>query len=67
MAGIDPYDHDKAGTGSVGACYLYKRFNSIGETSDLIVAEYVGRPATANEFYENIRMLLEYFKATALY
>jgi hypothetical protein len=67
IGGIDPYDHDKAGTGSVGSCYIYKRFNSIGETSDIIVAEYVGRPPTANEFYENIRMLLEYYSATALY
>jgi hypothetical protein len=67
IAGIDPYDHDRSGTGSVGACYIYKRFTSFSETYNMIVAEYVGRPAKAKDFYENCRRLLEYYNAKALY
>jgi hypothetical protein len=67
IGGIDPYDHDRSMTGSVGACYIYKRFSDFSETYNLIVAEYVGRPPKAKEFYENCRRLLEYYGARALY
>lgn len=67
IGGIDPYDHDKSNTGSLGSCIIYKRFNTVGETYNMVVAEYTGRPATANEFYENIRKLLTYYNGTALY
>jgi len=33
----------------------------------MIVAEYTGRPATAEMFYENVRKLLVYYNARAMY
>lgn len=67
IAGIDPYDFDESTTTSLGAIYVYKRFKRMGETYNMIVAEYVGRPETADDFYEQCRLLLEYYNATALY
>lgn len=67
IAGIDPYDHDQASSGSLGSCFIFKRFQSFESYYDMPVAEYTGRPDTADEFYENVRKLLLYYKATALY
>jgi len=67
IAGIDPYDHDKSGTNSLGSTLIYKRFQTFEKYHDLVVAEYTGRPETANEYYENVRRLLLYYNATALY
>jgi hypothetical protein len=67
IAGIDPYDHDKSLTNSLGSCIIYKRFQDFESYYDLPVAEYTGRPETAEEYYENVRNLLQYYKATALY
>ncbi len=33
----------------------------------MVVAEYTGRPATAEQFYENVRRLLMYYNAKLLY
>lgn len=66
VAGCDPYDHDKSGTNSLGSTFIYKRFQSF-EQYDIIVAEYTGRPATAEEYYENVRKLLTYYNARLLY
>ena len=67
IAGIDPYDHDQSGTNSLGSCFIYKRVQNLEEYSDIIVAEYTGRPASADEFYENVRKLLIYYNARAMY
>lgn len=67
IAGIDSYDYDQSGTNSLGSCIIYKRFQNFEEYYDLPVAEYTGRPATAEIFYENIRKLLTYYNATAMY
>lgn len=67
IAGNDPYDHDTSQTGSLGSTFIYKRFNTIEAYNDVIVAEYTGRPATAEEYYENVRRLLEYYNAKMLY
>lgn len=67
IAGIDSYDYDQSGTNSLGSCIIYKRVQSIESYSDIIVAEYTGRPNTAEEFYENVRKLLIYYNATAMY
>jgi len=67
IAGIDPYDHDKSNTDSLGSCFIYKRIQGFEKFYDLPVAEYTGRPETANEFYDNVRKLLKYYGATALY
>lgn len=66
IAGIDPYDHDQSGTNSLGSCIIYKRFQDFESYSDIIVAEYTGRPATAEMFYENVRKLLIYYNARAM-
>lgn len=67
IAGIDSYDFDQSTTTSLGSCFIYKRFQNFEEYSDIIVAEYTGRPASANDFYENVRKLLLYYNATAMY
>ena len=61
IAGCDPYDHDQSGTGSIGSTLIYNRLTK------KIVAEYSGRPETANEYYEIVRRLLMYYNATILY
>ena len=67
IAGMDPYDHDQAGTNSLGSMFIYKRFQSFEEYYDIIVAEYTGRPSTAEEYYENARKLLLYYNARLMY
>jgi hypothetical protein len=67
IAGLDPYDHDKSGTNSLGSLWIYKRIQEFDEYYELPVAEYTGRPNTANEYYENVRKLLLYFNATLMY
>ncbi|MHA1198100.1 MAG: hypothetical protein ACTSQF_01900 [Candidatus Heimdallarchaeaceae archaeon] len=67
VIGCDPYDHDKSNTGSLGSAIVYKRFQGFEAYYDLPVAEYTGRPDTADEFYEKVRALSLYYKATILY
>lgn len=67
IIGCDPYDHDSATTTSLGSCIVYKRFQNFESYYDLPVAEYTGRPETADEFYENVRKLAIYYKAKVLY
>ena len=68
IAGNDPYDMDAAETSvSLGSTFIYKRFQNFEEYYDIIVAEYTGRPETADEYYENVRKLLIYYNATLLY
>lgn len=63
----DPYDHDQSGTNSLGSVFVYKRFQNFENYYDLIVAEYTGRPSTAEEFYENVRKLAIYYNARIMY
>lgn len=68
VAGIDPYDQDKAENSvSYGSIFIYKRFVHAGQTYNLPVAEYTGRPDFANDFYEQCRRLLEWYQCRALY
>lgn len=67
IGGTDPYDFDKSGTNSLGSTFIYKRFQTFEGNYETIVAEYTGRPDTANDYYENVRKLLLYFNATLLY
>lgn len=67
IGGCDPYDHDQSGTNSLGSTFIYKRFQNFEEYYDIIVAEYTGRPATAEDYYENVRKLLLYYNARLLY
>jgi len=67
IIGVDPYDHDQAGTDSLGSAIVYKRFQGFEEYYDLPVAEYTGRPETADEFYEQVHLLSSYYNARVLY
>lgn len=67
IAACDPYDHDKSGTDSLGSVFIYKRFQTFEYSYDTLVAEYTGRPETAEEFYETVRKLLTYYHANVLY
>lgn len=67
IAGTDPYDHDQSTTDSLGSIFIYKRFQNFESYYDMIVAEYTGRPDSADEFYETVRKLLIYYNATCLY
>lgn len=63
----DPYDHDHSTTTSLGSVIIYKRFQNFESYYDLPVAEYTGRPDTAEEFYEIVRRLVKYYNAKLLY
>lgn len=63
----DPYDFDQSGTNSLGSCFIYKRFQDFENYYDIIVAEYTGRPQTAEEFYENVRKLIIYYNGRLMY
>jgi len=67
VIGVDPYDHDTSTTDSLGSCFVYKRFQNFESYYDLIVAEYTGRPDTADEFYEKVRLLSLYYNAEIMY
>ena len=61
LAGTDPYDHDESTTSSLGSTFI------INKLTNRIVAEYTGRPDTANQYYENVRRLLKFYNAKCLY
>lgn len=44
----DPYAHDEGS--SLGAAYVIKRPNNMSQPDDMIVASYVGRPPTQDEY-----------------
>lgn len=67
IGGCDPYDHDDSFTNSLGSTFIFKRVR-VGEAwTDVIVAEYSGRPDTAEEYYENVRKLLTFYNARLLF
>lgn len=67
IMGVDSYDFDESSTTSLGSCFVYKRFQNFESYYDIIVAEYTGRPKTAQEFYENVRKLAVYYNARIMY
>lgn len=58
----DPYGVEGFG-GSLGSSYVIKRVNPISKPDDLIVASYVGRPDTQDEYNHNLFKLAEYYNA----
>jgi len=61
IAGADPYDQDKSTTESLGSAFI---MNSVtGE----VVAEYTGRPDRADDYWEQLRLLLLYYDAKLNY
>jgi hypothetical protein len=61
IAGTDPYDHDESQTNSLGSTFI------MNVLTERIVAEYTGRPATADEYYEGVRRMLVYYNAECNY
>ena len=67
IGGCDPYDHDQSFTNSLGSTFIFKRVKAGEAWNDVIVAEYSGRPDTAEEYYENVRKLLIFYNARLLF
>jgi hypothetical protein len=67
VGSCDPYDHDKSTTDSLLSCFIYKRTTPGYGQGDIIVAEYTGRPNTAEEAYEIVRLLAIYYHCNILY
>ncbi len=58
----DPYGQNQsADSMSLGALYIIKRVNNISTPDDMIVASYVGRPNTQDEYNKNLFMLADYY------
>lgn len=58
----DPYAQDGYGQ-SLGAAYVIKRINPFSKPDDMIVASYIGRPDTQDEYNYNLFLLAEYYNA----
>ena len=67
IIGLDPYDHDESFTNSLGSMFVFKRYQPGEAWSDVIVAEYSGRPSTAEEYYENVRKLAVMYNARVMF
>jgi hypothetical protein len=61
IAGIDTYDDDESGTNSLGSIQI------LDMLTDEIVAEYTGRPPSANAFFEKCWKLLTFYNAVGNY
>lgn len=59
----DPYAQDGGSGKSLGAAYVIKRVNPISKPDDMIVASYIGRPDTQDEYNYNLFLLSEYYNA----
>jgi hypothetical protein len=61
IAGGDPIDDDASTTNSLASIFI------MDILTDRIVAEYTGRPRTANEYYETCLRLLKFYNAILNY
>lgn len=61
IIGNDPVDDDESETLSLMSSFVLDLW------TDIIVAEYTGRPSTTNEYYENLRKLALFYNATIMY
>lgn len=63
----DPYSHDSSldkANMSLGATYVIERINNITKSKgDVIVASYVGRPKSQDEYNENLFKLAQFYNA----
>lgn len=67
ILGVDPYDHDESFTNSLGSTFVFKRVRAGEAWNDVIVAEYSGRPSTAEEYYENVRKLAVMYNGRVMF
>jgi len=62
LVGVDPYAQDKSeNSSSLGSTLVYDK------VTNRLVAEYTARPATMNDYYENVRRLIKYYNGICLY
>ncbi len=62
--GHDPYRQQSAPTSpSLGATWVYKGYNTFSFSGDKIVAEYIGRPNTSDDYNRTMEMLAELYNA----
>lgn len=61
ILGVDPYDDDHSTTSSLGSVFVFDLIE------DIIVAEYTGRPPTAERFYEIVLKLAEFYNGSIMY
>ena len=60
----DPYAQSKSTNNeSLGSAYVIKRPNNLSKPDDIIVASYVGRPQTQDDYNRNLFMLAELYNA----
>ena len=58
----DPYGQNQsADSTSLGSAYVLKRPNNLSQPDDIIVASYVGRPKTQDEYNRNLFLLADYY------
>jgi len=64
IIGHDPYAQDSSTESeSLGAAYVLKRPNKFSRPDDMIVASYIGRPQTQDQYNEILFNLAEYYNA----
>ena len=65
LACHDPYAHDETtNSASLGVTYIIKRTNEFSQTmNECIVASYVGRPKTQDDYNRQLFNLVEYYNA----
>lgn len=60
----DPYAQNEVGdSSSLGATYVLKRTNRLSRPDDIIVASWVGRPPSIDDYNEQLFLLAEYYNA----
>ena len=65
--GYDPYRQDQSSGVSLGAFYVYKGNHKFSYTRDSIVAFYVGRPNTTDDFNRQAALMAEFYNAEIMY
>lgn len=58
---VDPYTLDNDYGDSLGACYVIKRINELSKPDDMIVASYIARPESQDDFSKTVFDLAEYY------
>lgn len=64
VAGCDPYDHSTTTDGkrSNAAAYVFRKYNpAMAHETHMFVAEYIGRPATVQMFYEDMLKMCVFY------
>ena len=60
----DPYGQNQSSDSrSLGSAYVIKRVNNVSKPDDMIVASYVGRPKTQDDYNNNMFLLAQYYNA----